>query len=62
MAEQSLSYSYEQCALHHQATLNVALEMANAGRRIHDRNQPKNAYNYMIILVFFWCRKEDSNP
>jgi hypothetical protein len=37
---ESLSYSYEQRALHHQAALNLALEMENAGRRIRDRHQP----------------------
>ena len=40
LVEESLSYSYEQRALHHQAALNLALEMENAGRRIHDRHQP----------------------
>jgi hypothetical protein len=40
LVDESLSYSYEQRALHHQAALNLALEMENAGRRIRDRNQP----------------------
>jgi hypothetical protein len=39
LVEESLSYSYEQRALHHQAALNLALEMENAGRRIRDRHQ-----------------------
>jgi len=42
LVEESLSYSYEQRALHHQAALNLVLEMENAGRRIRDRNQPSN--------------------
>ncbi len=40
LIEESLSYSYEQRALQHQAALNLALEMENAGRRIRDRHQP----------------------
>jgi hypothetical protein len=40
LIDESLSYSYEQRALHHQAALNLALEMENAGRRIRDRHQP----------------------
>jgi hypothetical protein len=40
LVEESLSYSYEQRALHHQAALNLALEMENAGQRIRDRHQP----------------------
>jgi len=40
LVDESLSYSYEQRALHHQAALNLALEMEDAGRRIRDRHQP----------------------
>lgn len=39
LIDESLSYSYEQRALHHQAALNLALEMENAGRRTRDRHQ-----------------------
>jgi hypothetical protein len=40
LVDESLSYSYEQRALYHQAALNLALEMERAGRRIRDRHQP----------------------
>jgi hypothetical protein len=40
LVDESLSYTYEQRALHHQAALNLALEMESAGRRIRDRHQP----------------------
>jgi hypothetical protein len=40
LVDESLTYSYEQRALHHQAALNLALEMENAGRWIRDRHQP----------------------
>jgi hypothetical protein len=40
LIDESLSYSYEQRALYHQAALNLALEMESAGRRIRDRHQP----------------------
>ena len=40
LVDESLSYSYERRALYHQAALNLALEMENAGRRIRDRHQP----------------------
>jgi hypothetical protein len=40
LIDESLSYSYEQRARHHQAALNLALEMENAGRQIRDRHQP----------------------
>ena len=40
LVDESLSYSYEQRALYHQAALNLALEMESAGRRIRDRHQP----------------------
>jgi hypothetical protein len=40
LIDESLSYSYEQRALYHQAALNLVLEMESAGRRIGDRHQP----------------------
>ena len=40
LVDESLKYSYEQRALYHQAALNLALEMEDAGRRIRDRHQP----------------------
>jgi hypothetical protein len=40
LVDESLSYTYEQRALHHQAALNLALEMESVGRRIRDRHQP----------------------
>jgi hypothetical protein len=39
LIEESLSYSYEQRALHHQAALNLAIEMERAGRQLRERNQ-----------------------
>jgi hypothetical protein len=39
LIEESLSYSYEQRALHHQAALNLAIEMERAGRQLRDRDQ-----------------------
>ncbi len=43
LVDESLSYSYEQRALHHQAALNLALEMESAGQQIRDRHQPITA-------------------
>lgn len=40
LIEESLSYSYEQRAVHHQAALNLALEMEKAGRQLRERDQP----------------------
>jgi hypothetical protein len=39
LIEESLSYSYEQRALHHQAALNLAIEMESAGQQLRDRDQ-----------------------
>jgi hypothetical protein len=39
LIEESLSYSYEQRALHHQAALNLANEMEKAGRQLRERAQ-----------------------
>jgi hypothetical protein len=39
LIEESLSYSYEQRALHHQAALNLAIEMEKAGRQLRERAQ-----------------------
>ena len=39
LIEESLSYSYEQRALHHQAALNLAIEMEKAGRQLRERTQ-----------------------
>ena len=39
LIEESLSYSYEQRAVHHQAALNLALEIERAGRQLRDRDQ-----------------------
>jgi|SRR5580692_5557926 hypothetical protein len=40
LVDESLGYSYEQRARYHQAALNLAREMENAGRRVRDRHQP----------------------
>jgi hypothetical protein len=40
LIEESLSYSYEQRAVHHQEALNLALELERAGRELRERNQP----------------------
>lgn len=40
LVEESLSCTYEQRALCHQAALNLVLEMEDAGRRIRDRYKP----------------------
>lgn len=37
LIEESLSYSYEQRALQHQAALNLAIEMQSAGRETQKR-------------------------
>jgi hypothetical protein len=39
LIEESLSYSYEQRAVHHQEALNLAIEMERAGRLLRDRDQ-----------------------
>jgi hypothetical protein len=39
LIEESLSYSYEQRAVHHQAALNLAIEMEKAGRHLRERDQ-----------------------
>jgi hypothetical protein len=39
LIKESLSYSYEQRAVHHQAALNLAIEMEKAGRQFRDRDQ-----------------------
>jgi hypothetical protein len=39
LIEESLSYSYEQRAVHHQAALNLAVEMEKAGRLLRERDQ-----------------------
>jgi len=39
LVEESLGYSYEQRALHHQAALNLALELERAGRELRERDQ-----------------------
>ena len=36
----SLSYSYDQRALQHQAALDLMLEMEAAGRKLRDKNRP----------------------
>jgi hypothetical protein len=39
LIEESLSYSYEQRAVHHQRALDLALEMERAGRQLRERSQ-----------------------
>ncbi len=39
LVEESLSYSYEQRAVHHQAALDLALEMEKAGQKLRERDQ-----------------------
>jgi hypothetical protein len=39
LIEESLSYTYEQRALHHQAALNLAIEMEKAGQQLRERAQ-----------------------
>lgn len=39
LIEESLSYSYEQRAVHHQEALNLAQEMEEAGRKLRERDQ-----------------------
>jgi hypothetical protein len=39
LIEESLSYSFEQRAVHHQNALNLATEMERAGQRLRERNQ-----------------------
>src|ERR1700722_10625794 len=50
LVDESLSYSYEQRALYHQAALNLALEMESAGRRIRDRHQPTASASLRLHL------------
>ena len=40
LIDQSLSLSYEQRALQHQAALDLLLEMERAGQKLRDRDQP----------------------
>jgi hypothetical protein len=40
LIEESLGYSYEQRAVHHQEALNLALELERAGRELRERDQP----------------------
>jgi hypothetical protein len=39
LLEESLSYSYEERAVHHQRALDLALEMEKAGRQLRERSQ-----------------------
>jgi hypothetical protein len=39
LIEESLGYSYEQRAVHHQRALDLALEMERAGRQLRERSQ-----------------------
>jgi hypothetical protein len=39
LIEESLSYSYEQRAVHHQRALDLALEMEKAGQQLRERSQ-----------------------
>jgi hypothetical protein len=40
LIDESLSYSYEQRAVHHQEALNLALELERVGRELRERYQP----------------------
>jgi hypothetical protein len=39
LIEENLNYSYEQRAVHHQAALNLAVEMEKARRQLRERDQ-----------------------
>jgi hypothetical protein len=39
LVEESLGYSYEERAVHHQEALNLVLEMEKAGRQLRERDQ-----------------------
>jgi hypothetical protein len=43
LIDESLGYSYEQRAVHHQEALNLALELEKAGRELRERYQPPAA-------------------
>jgi hypothetical protein len=57
LVEESLSYSYEQRALHHQEALNLVLEMEKAGRQFHDRHQPTTSASLRRCTVLHWSRE-----
>jgi hypothetical protein len=40
LIEESLGYSYEERALHHQEALNLALEIERVGQELRERYQP----------------------
>ncbi|HEY6453661.1 MAG TPA: hypothetical protein VIY90_00110 [Steroidobacteraceae bacterium] len=48
LVEESLGYSYEQRALYHQAALNLALEMEDAGRRMRDSRPTRQSPNHLV--------------
>jgi hypothetical protein len=39
LIDESLSYSYEERAVHHQRALNLALELERVGRELRERSQ-----------------------
>jgi hypothetical protein len=39
LIDESLGYSYEQRAVHHQEALNLALELEKVGRELRERDQ-----------------------
>jgi hypothetical protein len=39
LIEESLSYSFEERAVHHQNALNLAIEMEKAGQQLRERDQ-----------------------
>jgi len=39
LIDESLGYSYEERAIHHQRALNMALEFERAGRELRERSQ-----------------------
>jgi hypothetical protein len=43
LLEESLNYSYEERAVHHQRALDLALEMERAGRQLRERSRPTSS-------------------
>ena len=43
LIDESLSYSYEQRAIHHQRALDMALEFERVGRELRERSQQSTA-------------------
>jgi len=50
LIDESLSYSYEQRAVHHQRALNMALELEKAGRELRERHQQLAAARTQLKL------------